>query len=121
MKKSIPFFAILLLTGIYSFVNITSSDNHPQDRFADPDSAKIPEYKIETASIVFEKLKRSLGYFSFDKPSLHLVKRLPNRRFKMAMIYYKSGKIFLEEKAYDLCTSFGKDSLNALSIYLGHE
>lgn len=30
-------------------------------------------------------------------------------------------QIGLEEKAYDICISFGADSLNALAALLGHE
>lgn len=112
--------ALLLLTCIYSFVHF------PPASGTEPPSAKsiseaIPAYKMETAARVFNQLKRAQGLLSSEKPGLSLVKRLPNRRFVMAMISYDKGAIYIEEAAYDLCTTFGKDSLNALAIYLGHE
>lgn len=114
MKIFHTLIALLLQAGIYSFVNLPLAPD------AKP-SAVIPTYKTETAALVFNQLKRAQGLLSSEKPALFLVKRLPNPRFVMAMISYDKGVIYIEEAAYDLCISFGADSLNALSVYLGHE
>ncbi len=121
MKLSAVILLLFTLTGIYSFVNISKPDNSKIEIAALSLSDNIPNYKIETATTVFNQLKRALGILSSEKPNLYLVKKLPNRKFVMAMIYYEKGAIYLEEAAYDLCASLGKDSLNALAVYLGHE
>ncbi len=121
MNTSKTLFVVLLLTSIFSFVNIPTSNYHHEKEIAEPNSDEVPAYKVETATKVFNQLKRSLGIIRSEKPFFYLRKKLPNPRFRMAMIYYGKGAIYLEEAAYDLCTAFGKDSLNALAVYLGHE
>jgi hypothetical protein len=106
MKQSFVIFVVLALTSIYSFVNNPSSNYQPSPETARSFYDKIPSYKIETAATVFNHLKRALGILSSEKPNLYLVKKLPNPRFKMAMIFYEKGAIYLEEEAYDLCTTF---------------
>ncbi len=105
---SLPFLSCLVF--LFSTISLNGQE-----------AEKVPQYKSDNALHVFNKLKESLGLLPGEKPHFFLQKELPNPDFKMAMIFYNTGEIFLEEAAYDLCTSFGKDSLNALAVYLGHE
>ena len=121
MKFSSVIFVLFTLLLTPSFVHIPLPKSCPQAEKTNSPNAPIPSYKIETATKVFNRLKRSLGMLSSEKPDFHFVKKLPNSRLIAAMILFNSQSIYFEEKAYDLCTSFGKDSLNAMAIYLGHE
>lgn len=85
------------------------------DFFAEP---TIPAYKLNTVRAVFSQLKNAKGDFRSRRPTLKFVK---DSGGGPAVAYPKSGLILIEEKLYDICTGFGKDSLNALAHILGHE
>lgn len=72
-------------------------------------------YKEETARQVFEKLIQTRGDFGLPKPQFQFV----NHEKEVAR--FQGQTIFLGVKAYDVCTTFGADSLNALAILLAHE
>ncbi|MBK6903091.1 MAG: hypothetical protein IPH04_09860 [Saprospirales bacterium] len=75
----------------------------------------IAEYKLETAHRVFERLILARGDFGLPKPKLEL---LSNPK---ELARFSGQTVYLGEKAYDLCASFGADSLNALAALLSHE
>jgi tetratricopeptide (TPR) repeat protein len=78
----------------------------------------IPAYKLKTVREVFSQLKNAKGDFRSRRPILRFVK---DSGGGPAVAYPKQGLIVFEEKAYDICAGFGKDSLNALANILAHE
>jgi tetratricopeptide (TPR) repeat protein len=78
----------------------------------------LPAYKTKVIRDVFNQLKNAKGDFRSRRPYLQFVKVSDGGP---AVAYPKSGLIVVEEKAYDICASFGKDSLNALAHILSHE
>ncbi len=88
-------------------------------RFASVDELNNAKksYKYRVAKEVFDHLVEAAGNSNMIRP-----------RFEMSpvprMIAAAKGDealILLEEKAYDICIGFGKDSLNAMATLLGHE
>jgi len=77
--------------------------------------------KYLTLSKVFDELVNAYGNAK-GKPDLVLI---PNAEMENYCIagYFASPKptIKVDEKLYDICTSLGADSLNAISIILSHE
>ena len=69
----------------------------------------IEGYKLETSRRVFEQLILARGDFGLPKPGLEVVAD------PKELARFSGQTIYLGEKAYDLCTSFGPDSLNALA------
>lgn len=86
------------------------------DFSADPEL--ITSYKAKVVKSVFDKLKNAKGDFRSRRPYLRFVDQTGGG---VAVAYPKMGLIMLEEKGYDICVSFGKDSLNALAAFLSHE
>lgn len=78
---------------------------------------KVAGYKKTIAQKVFNDLLLGRGDFRMQTPVLVMTKQ------ERYIAYYKPDQvqITLEEKAYDVCTTFGKDSLNALAALLSHE
>ncbi len=74
-------------------------------------------YQYNVANEVFEALIEARGDFRMQKPILKISK---TERFG-AYAKPRKAEITIELKAYDVCASFGKDSLNALAALLGHE
>ena len=81
--------------------------------------AQLPEslanYKYEVAHKVFAQLVQAKGDKTKPPPQFQLVAT------DLYAAYRKDTMIGLEELAYDICTTLGKDSLNALAAVLGHE
>ncbi|MEH0155138.1 hypothetical protein V6R21_13410 [Limibacter armeniacum] len=75
-------------------------------------------YKYKTAKQVIQKVARAHNLL-IPAPELTI------RRTTERIAYYAdsntSGRIILEEKAYDICMTFGVDSINALACILSHE
>ncbi len=71
----------------------------------------------EIAQSVLDKLYKAHGHFSPHKPKLKFVTSKEN----VASYIKYNNTIQIEEQAYLLCRSFGKDSLSALAFLLGHE
>ena len=69
------------------------------------------------AQEVLSQIYYSIGNFQTPLPTLEIV---PTKEF-MAAYHPTKNKILLEQQAYDVCQSFGKDSLNALAFLLAHE
>jgi tetratricopeptide (TPR) repeat protein len=74
-------------------------------------------YKLIIARKVFHDLVRARGDLRMQPPTLVMNK---GERY-VAWMDQEQVQIGIEEKAYDLCTSFGKDSMNALAALLAHE
>lgn len=74
-------------------------------------------YKEKVASEVYDILVKARGDNRFNPPSFELV----SAGKRGAMIIYPENRILLEENAYDVCTQFGADSINALATLLAHE
>ena len=77
----------------------------------------VPEYKYEVVASVYQKLVEARGDFRMPAPELVM----NDGQLYVAWMNSKKGLVGLEEKAYDICTSFGADSLNALAALLAHE
>lgn len=74
-------------------------------------------YKEQVISEIFNDLIEAKGVFNMPKPSFELKSstKIP------AYINLKEAKVVIEEKAYDICSSMGADSLSALAALLAHE
>ena len=77
----------------------------------------VAGYKYEVAAEVFNRLVQARG--DFQQPAPEFV--MNDGRLYMAWMNPKKKEIGLEAAAYDLCTTFGADSLNALAALLAHE
>ncbi len=74
-------------------------------------------YKYEIANTVFKQLLRTRGDLRQQAPVLTMN---DGERY-VAWMDPVNVQIGIEEKAYDVCTRFGADSLNALAALLAHE
>lgn len=83
----------------------------------DEEAASPSAHKTETARKVYEHLVEARGDNRFNAPDFELAGTVANG----ARILYDENRIILEEKAYDVCTRFGADSINALATLLAHE
>lgn len=77
----------------------------------------LPDAKFKTVEKVLNDLIEARGDHRTQAPGLIL----NNGEKYVAWMNSKKVEIGIEEKAYDICRSFGKDSLNALACLLGHE
>lgn len=93
-RRLIPFF-LLFLTA---FAVSASSD-----------------YKEAIARQVFDRLVLARGDFGLPAPNFEMVE---NDR---EVARFEGRTIYLGVRAYDLCATYGADSLNALAILLSHE
>lgn len=77
-------------------------------------------YKSITANEVGKKIAAARGDMR-QMPSI-AINSLNNPRQLIAQyMAYPQPKIILDEKVYDICAGFGRDSLNALACIIGHE
>ncbi len=74
-------------------------------------------YKYQNAYTVFKQLKRAIGHSQKGEPVFKMI----DTQYCVARMNFHEGVIELEERAYDVCSGFGADSLNALAVLLGHE
>lgn len=95
--------------SLFAFV-----DNPFSSRFA---PQPVTGYKLEVAQRIFDDLVEARGSFRMPVPELVM----NNGRRYMAWMHPGRRQIGLEEQAYDICASLGKDSLNALAAMLAHE
>ncbi|MCC7246218.1 MAG: hypothetical protein IT269_11105, partial [Saprospiraceae bacterium] len=113
MRKTLVFIFILIhcfAAGAQVFAFVVNSNDQST---ADPATG----YKKQVATRVFEQLLRTNGDLRLQQPALVM-----NRRQRyVAWMNADQVQIGLEENAYDICASFGKDSLNALATLLAHE
>ena len=79
--------------------------------------AYVKGYKLAVAQKVFDALIRGRGYISVQKPTLVI----NGNEGSIAKCIPEKAQVVLDEKAYDICATFGSDSLNALASILAHE
>ena len=108
MKKQILFFCLALTMVI----GLTSSSTHEEDLLVDAN-----DYRYQVAKEVFNDLIQAKGDKRMQVPEFIM----KNQERYVAWMNGKKGQIGLEAKAYDICVSFGADSLNAIAALLGHE
>lgn len=77
----------------------------------------VPEEKYAIAREVYEELLRARG----DRRSQPPPFVMDRREGFVAWMNPRGPEIGLEEKAYDVCASFGDDMRNAIAALLGHE
>lgn len=95
-------------TGILAFANKSTNEQGKSSE---------KNHKYETAKMVFDSLVAGQGDFRRQRPSLVM----KNSERYVAWARPERAEIGLEELAYDICASFGVDSLNALAALLTHE
>lgn len=80
----------------------------------------LPEnhYKVLVVKKVYESL--ALTIFNHQKQDLPRIE-IKNREKFIAKYYRLTNRIVIEEKAYNICQKMGADSINALSVIIGHE
>jgi len=78
---------------------------------------EVPAYKLGVTASVYQKLLEARGDFRMPAPELIM----NDGQLYVAWMNPKKGQVGLEEKAYDICATFGADSLNALAALLAHE
>ena len=79
------------------------------------ESSNVIEYHSSKA--VLDQLVSAKG----DRAKLHPKIKIVYSEQKPAWIDVNKATIYLEKKAFDVCRSFGADSLNALALLLSHE
>lgn len=87
------------------------------NRDGNEDIEQVRGYKLAVAQKVFDDLLRARGDFRMQRPTLVINKN----EGSIASFNPKLVQVILDEKAYDVCATFGKDSLNALASLLAHE
>lgn len=108
---------ILLLTAITLCTANGQEFAFASSSQASGSSEKVGGYKKVVAQKVFDDLVRGRGDFRMQTPTLVLNKKDGN----IASFNPDKIQVVLDEKAYDICVTFGKDSLNALAALLAHE
>lgn len=74
-----------------------------------------------TASRIVDDLYETMGNKVYPRPQVVVVNCLDIGNCAGARYKKRSNVIELEDHLYNVCRSFGKDSLNALAFVLGHE
>ncbi|MEZ4954266.1 MAG: hypothetical protein R2825_11880 [Saprospiraceae bacterium] len=80
-------------------------------------TAQAADHRYLVAKKVFDDLVEAKGVKNMSVPQFRLVQSERN----VAWSKLQEAEIGLEAKAYEICRSFGKDSLNALAAILSHE
>ncbi len=70
-----------------------------------------------SADRILNELYETIGNYQIVKPQLEIVAT----EEKIASYSYRRNLILIEQKAIEVCKSFGSDSLNALAFIIGHE
>jgi len=84
--------------------------------FSDDQNEKTP-LSYQTAKKVFDQLVQARGDFQMRPPKFIM----SDAERQVAIARPRKAEITLELKAYEVCRSMGKDSLNALAVLLSHE
>jgi hypothetical protein len=123
------FFLILLSPPILSFAQPESDEKEIKFAFVENEKGNPGNilflnesrykntYQYEVANKIFEALIEARGDFRMQKPKFKMSKS----EREVAVAFPRKAEIILELKAYKVCTTFGKDSLNALAAILSHE
>lgn len=110
------------MLSLFCFFTLSVSAQEHFFAFVDNDSGRPAQadpsaYKYEVARGVFDALVAGQGDFRRQAPTFIM----KDSEMFVAWARPESAEIGLEELAYDICTSFGADSLNALAALLAHE
>jgi tetratricopeptide (TPR) repeat protein len=123
MKPLFHLLALMLFIGCSSLVAcgqsttaIAFAKNPRTAKFA-PEFISSDHYKYQTTQRVFNDLLKGWSDNQMQTPQLVMNK---GRQF-IAWMDPTERTIGVEERAYDVCTQFGKDSLHALAALLAHE
>ncbi len=125
MKYQLQFSLILfLLVSLFAYGQHEHDDEEGVFAYANNTSGaratyllKKQDYKYKVAKGVLDDLILAKGDRRQKAPRFEM----SNSTRKVAFANLNAGLIGLEEKGYDVCMSFGKDSLNALAALLSHE
>lgn len=118
MRKWLIYSAVLFL-----FCEVTNTQGQSQvfaygkGRMAKYQPKAVTGYKWETTAKVYEQLIDAKANWGMAAPELVM----NNGKTLIAWMDPDKLEIGIEEKAYDVCVSFGADSLNALATLLAHE
>ena len=107
MSSMLASFGLLLLPG--SILAFQASPLLAASRYGGT------PYKAAVAQEVFDRLVEARGDGGMLTPQLAFV----NTEGELAS--FSGRTVYLGEKAYDVCVSFGADSINALAALLSHE
>lgn len=115
----------LILSGVLFFLLSAGALNGQETVFAYGYSGKasttspptVKGYKYEVTYSVFQALVQARGDHRKTTPSLVMNK---GRQY-IAWMNPEKLEVGVEEKAYDVCTQFGGDSLKVLATLLAHE
>jgi hypothetical protein len=77
-------------------------------------------YKTITVNEVGKKIAAARGEMR-QMPPIEINSKINGQQLIAQYRPYPQPKIILDEKLYDLCVGFGRDSLNALACIIGHE
>ena len=110
-------YGILFFLLAYCFAGAQSDALIFKPMGGDEEPASPTAYKQEVAQKIYEHLVQARGDNRFNAPTFELVGTESNG----AKIFYLDNRIILEEKAYNVCTQLGADSINALATLLAHE
>lgn len=72
---------------------------------------------LEVVTEVLDRLYEANGHFVHLKPRI----TISSDTEKVAAFYPRQNLIIVEEKAYQICQTFGKNALSALAFIIGHE
>ncbi|MDZ4679794.1 MAG: tetratricopeptide repeat protein [Saprospiraceae bacterium] len=121
-RKKICFPALLFLFGITSlfaqdrsFATLPLAQKPNAIRSAEMYGKETPQYQKVLS--VYNRLVQARGDFRYPVPALALLKEVK----QMAAMDYSKLEIILEERAYQVCSSFGNQSDAALALLLAHE
>ncbi len=111
------FWSIFLLLTINNYAQeaLFAYINNPEGNFSKP--SVVQNYKYRVAKSVFDDLVEARADFRTLRPDFVMNS---GARY-VAWMSPQKQHIGLEERAYDVCKSFGKDSLNAMAALIAHE
>ena len=84
--------------------------------FLNAENKPLP-YRISTVERVIQQLFTANGNYRVKKPTVEM--RMTTQQ--VAAYFPDKNLVIIEDKAYQICQSMGKDSLDALAFLLGHE
>ncbi len=116
MRAGLILLSLLLLGFLSAFAN-SHTHCHIGHSVCEARGTLVEGYKEGVARRVFDDLVEAKGVKNMPIPKFRLV----NSQRNVAWSNSELAEIGLEEKAYDICTLFGADSLNALAGILAHE
>ena len=100
--------------AVFAFVNKSEIQSDQESKQSE---ARLIPHRRNIVQKVLDDLVEAIGDSRIQKPRLVL----NNKTRHVAWIDPNKLEIGIESKAYNICRSFGPDSLNAIATLLGHE